>query len=140
MSRPVIQSVADIVRGRVPDERDLAVGQRAADLAGTAHHERARRHLLPFDKQRVIPTVVDYKRTYVAAGHVSRSEHLAPEGIEQAVVTPDNAFWSAEQGLFILRYDDLRNESEPEENLRRFFDSTYEACASRLDWSPSLAG
>ncbi len=63
-----------------------------------------------------------------------------PDGIEQSVIAPAPAFWSAEQGLFILRYDDLRNESEPQEELRRFFDSTYEACASRLDWSPSLAG
>jgi len=63
-----------------------------------------------------------------------------PDGIEQSVIAPAPAFWSAEQGLFILRYDDLRNESEPEEELRRFFDSTYAACASRLDWSPSLAG
>jgi len=62
-----------------------------------------------------------------------------PEGIDDATIAPDNTYWSAEQGLFILRYDDLRRESEPEVVLRRFFDSTYEACASRLGWSPSLA-
>ena len=62
-----------------------------------------------------------------------------PERIADAAIAPDNAFWSAEQGLFILRYEELRGESEPSAVLRRFFDSTYEACASRLGWSPSLA-
>ncbi|MDQ1512008.1 MAG: hypothetical protein QOG50_3852 [Actinomycetota bacterium] len=62
-----------------------------------------------------------------------------PERIADAAIAPDNAFWSAEQGLFILRYADLRIEPDPSAVLRQFFDSTYAACASGLGWSPSLA-
>jgi hypothetical protein len=61
-----------------------------------------------------------------------------PEQIAEAVIAPDNAFWSAEQGLFILRYAEVRSEPEPDGMVRRFFDSAYEACATRLGWSPSL--
>jgi hypothetical protein len=61
-----------------------------------------------------------------------------PEHIEQATITPSDAFWSSEHGLFLLRYDDARASSDPRATVREFFDSTYTACASLLGWSPGL--
>jgi len=62
-----------------------------------------------------------------------------PAQIEDARIAPAPAHWSAEHGLFLLRYDDLRRDPEPETALREFFETTYEACASRMGWSQSLA-
>jgi hypothetical protein len=61
-----------------------------------------------------------------------------PERIERAPITPENAFWSSEAGLFLLRYDDVRASPDPRAAVREFFDSTYTACASLLGWSPGL--
>jgi hypothetical protein len=61
-----------------------------------------------------------------------------PEEIERTTVTPPSAFWSAEQGLFLLRYDDARAEPDPGTAIRDFFDSSYTACAALMGWSPDL--
>jgi Family of unknown function (DUF5996) len=62
-----------------------------------------------------------------------------PDQIAEAAIDPGPAFWSEENGLFLLRYDDMRGEPDPLAAIRQFFDSSYQACASRLGWSPSLA-
>jgi hypothetical protein len=63
-----------------------------------------------------------------------------PDGIERAPIAPETAFWSDEHRLFLLRYDDVRRASDPRAAIREFFDSTYAACASLMDWSPALVG
>jgi hypothetical protein len=61
-----------------------------------------------------------------------------PEGIEHAAIGPPPAFWNAEQGLLLLRYEDVRTAPDPAASVREFLQSTYAACASLLGWSPSL--
>src|SRR2546426_1141854 len=61
-----------------------------------------------------------------------------PDGIELARPRPAEARWVEEVGLFVLPYDAVRTAPEPAEAVLEFFTSTYDACASRLDWSPDL--
>jgi len=61
-----------------------------------------------------------------------------PEGIELAEARPAAGRWVEEAGLFVLPYDAVRTAPEPAEAVLEFLTSTYEACASRLGWSPDL--
>jgi Family of unknown function (DUF5996) len=61
-----------------------------------------------------------------------------PEGIESAAVEPDGAGWDAELGEFVFPYDAMRTTPVPRRALLDFLESTYDACATRLDWSPDL--
>jgi len=61
-----------------------------------------------------------------------------PEGIQHAAIAPNDAYWSDEHRLFLLRYDDVRRVPEPRAAVRQFFDSMYAACASLMAWSPTL--
>ena len=58
----------------------------------------------------------------------------APEGLADAPVRPSTAFYSKEQSLFLLYYDDVRNASDPDETLMEFLQSTYEAGANLAKW------
>lgn len=60
-------------------------------------------------------------------------------GIESASVKPKAAFWSDEMGEFLLRYNDMRSASAPNEAILAFLESTYQAAASRMGWSPDVA-
>ncbi len=51
-----------------------------------------------------------------------------------AQIRPAPAFYSHELGEFLLRYDDLRRASSPEQALLEFFQSTYEAGATLGKW------
>lgn len=57
-----------------------------------------------------------------------------PAGIESAAIEPAAAFWSAELGEFILRYEDVRTSASPRETIAQFLASTYAACAQRAGW------
>ena len=61
-----------------------------------------------------------------------------PEGIEQASIRPADAGWNADLGEFIFPYDAVRAAPDPKRALLDFLQSTYDACAERLDWSPEL--
>lgn len=58
----------------------------------------------------------------------------APEGLGDVNVRPEQAYYNAEMGLFLLLYDDLRNASNPEETLMDFLQTTYEAGANLAKW------
>ena len=57
-----------------------------------------------------------------------------PHGLPTAAIRPEEAFYSHELGLFLLRYDDVRSASSPEQALLAFFQSTYEAGATLAQW------
>src|SRR2546426_7842740 len=57
-----------------------------------------------------------------------------PPGLKSASIRPAEAFYGQELGLFLLRYDDVRNASLPELALLEFFQSTYEAGARLSQW------
>lgn len=61
-----------------------------------------------------------------------------PQGIEQATIKPSTASWHAQLGEFILRYDDVRASSSPEQMLMEFFASTYDVSAALAGWDASL--
>ena len=57
-----------------------------------------------------------------------------PDGFSNATVQPDEAFWLAELGEFVLPYDTVRASDSPDETLIRFLDSTYSAAADLAGW------
>ncbi|MGH2544966.1 MAG: DUF5996 family protein [Ardenticatenaceae bacterium] len=58
----------------------------------------------------------------------------APPGYPDAPVRPDQAFYSADMGEFILLYDDARHSDDPEQAVMEFLQSTYEAAANLAHW------
>jgi hypothetical protein len=57
-----------------------------------------------------------------------------PPGLATASIRPEQAFYSPDMGEFLLRYDDVRTASSPEQALLEFFQSTYEAGARLSHW------
>jgi hypothetical protein len=57
-----------------------------------------------------------------------------PEGLSAHRVKPDTAYWDANLGEFILKYDDLRRERLPDAALLTFLGSTYDAAADAAKW------
>lgn len=57
-----------------------------------------------------------------------------PEGFRGAQVEPAEATWSEELGEFLLPYDAVRTAASPDQTLRRFLESTYEAAAELAGW------
>jgi Family of unknown function (DUF5996) len=57
-----------------------------------------------------------------------------PPGLSTATLRPAEAFYSQQMGEFLLRYDDVRTASSPEQALLEFFQSTYEAGAQLAQW------
>lgn len=57
-----------------------------------------------------------------------------PEGLENAAVEPDAAFWSEDLGEFILPYEAVRTADDPEAALMRFLESTYAVSADLAGW------
>ena len=57
-----------------------------------------------------------------------------PPGLPTASIRPEEAFYSQELGLFLLRYEDVRSASSPAQALLEFFQSTYEAGARLSQW------
>jgi hypothetical protein len=61
-----------------------------------------------------------------------------PEGVEHASIRPADAAWDADLGEFIFPYDAVRAAPDPKRALLDFLQSTYDASAERLGWSPEL--
>jgi hypothetical protein len=61
-----------------------------------------------------------------------------PDGIEEQVIEPPKAGWSADLGEFALPYEDVRQSASPRDAMLRFFESTYAAGARLREWDPSL--
>ena len=57
-----------------------------------------------------------------------------PPGLPTAAIRPQEAFYNHELGLFLLRYEDMRSASSPDQALLEFFQSTYEAGATLAHW------
>ncbi len=58
----------------------------------------------------------------------------APAGFSEARVAPDAAYYDESAGEFLLPYDAVRREKDPEGTLMAFLQSTYEAAADLGEW------
>jgi hypothetical protein len=58
----------------------------------------------------------------------------APEGLSSAPLRPRKAFWSNDLSEFLMYYDDVRTDPNPEGALMEFMQSTYEAGADLAHW------
>src|SRR5690348_13599276 len=57
-----------------------------------------------------------------------------PEGFSAAPVHPEQAFYDAQLGQFLLPYSELRRASSPDALLMDFLQTTYEAAANLAQW------
>jgi hypothetical protein len=57
-----------------------------------------------------------------------------PVGLEKGQVRPAQAFYSDELNEFILKYDDVRRASSPDDAVLEFLQSSYEAAAELAGW------
>jgi hypothetical protein len=57
-----------------------------------------------------------------------------PDGFGDRVVTPDGAFYSQENGQFLLPYEVVRTAPDPDACLMGFLQTTYEAAADLGGW------
>jgi hypothetical protein len=63
----------------------------------------------------------------------------SPVGLADAEIRPASAQWNTELGEFILKYDDLLAEADPDAALMEFLESTYDAAANLAKWDrPAL--
>jgi len=58
----------------------------------------------------------------------------APEGLALAKIRPASAAYNAELGEFLLKYEDLLAEADPDAALMAFLESTYDAAADLAKW------
>lgn len=111
---------------------DLALtvfsGRRARERQGADHitkeaysHEEISCGFWPGDER--FPAPAFYSYTYPE-----------PPGLATASIRPPEAFYSKELGECLLRYDDVRSASSPEQALLEFFQSAYEAGATLGQW------
>lgn len=61
-----------------------------------------------------------------------------PDGIENANIEPNKAYWNKALSEFILDYDEIRTSSHPEKDLLAFFNSTYKVGSELAGWDPNL--
>lgn len=59
-----------------------------------------------------------------------------PDGYENAPVQPAGALWNGQMGLFLLRYDDVRQSDNPRKLIRDFLESTYAAAKLPVQTRP----
>jgi hypothetical protein len=57
-----------------------------------------------------------------------------PDGFADYPVGPDGAFYSKENGQFLLPYETVRTADDPDAALLKFLHSTYDAAAERGAW------
>jgi hypothetical protein len=57
-----------------------------------------------------------------------------PEGLKDAPVQPDGAYYHRELGEFILPYEAVRTAASPERAIMEFVDSTYARAATLAHW------
>jgi hypothetical protein len=58
----------------------------------------------------------------------------APDGLSEAKLKPEQAFYSKDLSEFLLLYDDVRTAPDPDAALMDFLQSTYEAGANLAKW------
>jgi hypothetical protein len=58
----------------------------------------------------------------------------APMNLDKAAIRPATAAYNTVLGEFILKYDDLRAASSPDDALIEFLESSYEAAANLAGW------
>jgi hypothetical protein len=63
-----------------------------------------------------------------------------PEGFKEAKVEPAAATYNREMGEFLLPYEAMRREPDPDRALAQFLDSTYEAGATLGRWDRTSLG
>ncbi len=57
-----------------------------------------------------------------------------PQGFQDYLIQPKEAFYSSEMGEFILPYEAVRQADNPDELLLTFLQSTYDAAANLGNW------
>ena len=57
-----------------------------------------------------------------------------PAGLDQQQARPDAAYFDPKLGEFLLRYEDVRSSSSPDDAVMQFLQSTYEAGANLAKW------
>jgi len=57
-----------------------------------------------------------------------------PDGLMDAAVRPDAAYYHRELGEFILPYEAVRTAASPDAMIQEFIDSTYVAAATLAGW------
>jgi hypothetical protein len=57
-----------------------------------------------------------------------------PDGFAEYPVGPPQAYYSRENGQFLLPYEAVRTAADPDNTLMQFLQSTYEAAAERGNW------
>jgi len=62
-----------------------------------------------------------------------------PPGIERAVVAPVSAAWSDAAGEFLMPYELVRTEADPQLAIQQFLDSTYSAASEIMGWDGGLS-
>ncbi len=62
--------------------------------------------------------------------------HPEPEGLAEAALQPEAAWWEDARGsaMAMLKYDDVRTAADPRQAVLDFLESTYHAGASRAGW------
>lgn len=60
----------------------------------------------------------------------------APDGLEEAPLQPDNAFWAEQNGspMALLMYDDVRKAEAPEQAVLNFLRSAWQAGVEKAGW------
>ncbi len=61
-----------------------------------------------------------------------------PEGLAERPVLPAGAFWHPDLREFLLPYAKVREAADPDAELQRFLQSSFEAAAVLLDWPDGL--
>lgn len=61
-----------------------------------------------------------------------------PDGFADGPVPVDGAYYSADNGQYLLPYEAVRTAPEPDRALMEFFQSTYEAAAERGRWDRAM--
>ncbi|TDE13603.1 DUF5996 family protein, partial [Actinomadura sp. 6K520] len=57
-----------------------------------------------------------------------------PPGFADHPVLPDGAYYSQENGQFLLPYEAVADTADPDTALMNFLQTTYEAAATHADW------
>lgn len=57
-----------------------------------------------------------------------------PDGLAEAAIRPEKAFYSKDMSEFLFLYDDVRTAADPDSALLEFLESTYEAGANLGGW------
>jgi hypothetical protein len=58
-----------------------------------------------------------------------------PAGLKAARVAPDAAFYDVRLNEFLLPYEAVRSAPSPEDEIRAFVTSTYDAAATLGNWN-----